>query len=268
MCGEHVACTGPPVTVNGIDSTTPRHHHPTCHPAGRSAPPPPGRPPGTTGRRRRVGFDVDGVLYPLVDVFRTHAHRSGVIDDDCPARYPSHQWHFWRDWNLTWETFVDVYADGVQHGNLLDAAAPYTGAANAVRSVAASNCDIIIVTARTLADTTGLAVDATRTWLTRWNIPYTELHVTERKTDVELDVMIEDSGAGAAALRAAGVDCWLLDQPWNRTAPGPRVSTLDDYAAVATGTGQAVTDPSVRTDTTDPAGQATVPCRAHASRSC
>ena len=67
-----------------------------------------------------------------------------------------------------------------------------------------------------------IAVADTVSWLDANGIPYRDLCFLGRKPEVEADLYVDDAPHNVEALRAAGNDVVVFDQPYNSAVAGPR----------------------------------------------
>jgi 5'(3')-deoxyribonucleotidase len=69
------------------------------------------------------------------------------------------------------------------------------------------------------------AVSDTVEWLDAARIPYRDLCFLGAKPQVEADLYIDDSPGNVSALRRAGNEVIVFDQPYNQAMDAPRAST-------------------------------------------
>jgi 5'(3')-deoxyribonucleotidase len=80
-----------------------------------------------------------------------------------------------------------------------------------------------------------IAVGDTVAWLDANNIPYRDLCFLGRKPEVEADLYVDDAPHNVEALRAAGNQVIVFDQPYNREVTGLRARTWIDVEEIALG---------------------------------
>jgi 5'(3')-deoxyribonucleotidase len=68
-----------------------------------------------------------------------------------------------------------------------------------------------------------VAVGDTVAWLDDHGVPYRDLCFLGDKPQVDADAYVDDAPHNIEALRRAGADAVVFDQPYNRDVPGPRV---------------------------------------------
>jgi FMN phosphatase YigB (HAD superfamily) len=164
----------------------------------------------------RVAFDLDGVLYPHEVLDHWLLARGYAKVDGASGRYSTA-----LRWGMSQEQFFTEMTDAMRAGLLFRRGQPYPDGADAIRAVHAAGHDVVIVTARNLPGAETEAYAPTLQWLRENDLPFAELHVTHRKTDVPFDLIIDDHPGNVAAARAAGRRAVLLDRAWNRDEAGP-----------------------------------------------
>ena len=167
----------------------------------------------------RVGWDLDGVVYPFVESMRHVVLRRTRVGKPLPT---PKQWDFWHDWQMTQDEWDDHFEAGVADGSLFTFGGPMDhGIINQMHDTHT----IHIVTHRPEG-----ARPTTRAWLRQHGIRYDSLTFSEDKTVVKTDVFIDDRPENVEALLAKGVRAVLYDRPWNQHADGlPRVNTLVQF---------------------------------------
>jgi hypothetical protein len=152
----------------------------------------------------RVGVDLDGVMYPFVDVLRGFVQGQTGRALCKTARYD-----FYADWGYTEADFMRFYADAVDAGVMFATGEPLPGAVEMVRAVKELGCSVHIVTDRSV----GASPQAnTESWLTRYGISYDSITYSADKTVVRTDVFVDDLQRNVVALRAVGCAAFLLNR--------------------------------------------------------
>lgn len=174
-----------------------------------------------------VAVDLDGVVYPFAEAFRSYcAHRLGV-----PDLAPVTDWHFYRSWGLDDQQFVQYLTDACTEWNVFSVMQPEAGTADGWHALRGMGVRIHVVTHRPHE-----AWAQTADWLAAWGLVPDTLTFTADKTVVVHHAAgnpcaaIEDRVENHRALLAAGVRSVLLDRPWNEGEPGDRVRSLADFA--------------------------------------
>ena len=153
----------------------------------------------------RVGWDLDGVVYPFVAALRTVVERRTRVRHRLPD---PRQWDFWHDWGMTFQEWKDHFDAGTTDGSLFSWGGPLDhGIVNRMHETHS----IHFITHRP-ADAHG----TTRAWFRQHALKYDTLTFSDDKTVVEVDAYIDDKPENVAAVEATGAAAVLLDQPWNR----------------------------------------------------
>ena len=175
----------------------------------------------------RIAFDLDGVLFNfgqsckdyLDATSRGHLWKSGPT----PAPF----WDWYKDWGWTSAEFVQFCNEGVDagyifRGNVRD------NAVAAVWEVKTAGHNIIVATDRSFGTNPKASQDATIEWWKEYGFPdYDEIYFTADKTEANADIFVEDKLQNYDALMQAGVECWLINRPWNDVGPDQR-NRIDD----------------------------------------
>lgn len=177
-----------------------------------------------------VGFDLDGVIYPLVPGLRHYAHVSrGIPLENMPD--PT-VYDFGPEWGMTHDEFVALMHEAVNAEVLFDHGDPLPGAREAMAAVRAAGHNVHIITSRFLGRY-GIAEWLTLRWLARHDLPYDTITFSEDKTTPRTDVYVDDLPRHYDALNAAGTTPVLMDATYNQdpACTRTRVTTLAEYGA-------------------------------------
>lgn len=177
----------------------------------------------------RVGIDLDGVCYD----FSASVRRFLCRTDAYAMRHPEPvRWEFYEDWGYSLDQFINTCHDGVDAGVIFTHGEPYPNTAEAFMRIKAAGHSIHIVTDRSFGSP-GASASATLGWLAAHGLSYDSITFTADKTAANVDVMVDDKPANYEALRAAGVDAYLLTRAWNKHVPdAKRVLDLLHFAEV------------------------------------
>lgn len=179
----------------------------------------------------RIGVDQDGVTYPFDRAMATYiAHKTNRPLSDFPV---PDGWNMWEYWGMPEGEWVDHFHRGIADRYIFRHGDPYPGVVDAIGRLKAAGHQLHAVTDRGRGGLEQTAAESTHAWLAEHGISYDTVTFAADKTSVPTDVFIEDRPRNYRALREAGVDCYLIDQPWNRhvaTAEGRRVADLADFA--------------------------------------
>ena len=183
----------------------------------------------------RVGIDLDGVCYDFADSFRRYLSVTNRTEYKVAFGEPD-KWHFYRDWGMTDDEFVNHCHLGADLGIIFGQGSPRDDAPSALQFIKAMGNSIHIVTDRSFGRSLGTNSSERNTikWLTRWEIPYDTIDFSSDKTSVKTDVFVEDKLDNYDALVASGVDCYLVERPWNIDSGDcrKRVKSIQEFASI------------------------------------
>ncbi|WP_327358850.1 5' nucleotidase, NT5C type [Streptomyces sp. NBC_01304] len=153
-------------------------------------------------RKLDIGLDIDGVLYPFVDVISRYA--TDVLERPCSAEPESWDWYV-HQWGLTAEEFFALCGRAVHDGVLFTQGDPLPGALEAADALARAGHRLHYVTARAVAGVpASLAWHRTAQWLGKWDFPVDSLTIAADKGCRPTDVFLDDSPGNCDALVDAG----------------------------------------------------------------
>ena len=127
-----------------------------------------------------VLLDVDGVLYPLPELFTPYAaERLGRH-----LELDTTNWEFYTEWGLGYDDFVELLGEGVRERKLWWSGAPYDDVVPAIARLRAGGHRLHLVTARNVRGIEAEALDATEHWLERHGIEVDTITLAQDKTIV------------------------------------------------------------------------------------
>jgi 5'-nucleotidase len=214
----------PRPTVLAMETTT------APPPAAPTAPAGTEEPPGTAGGQPLVlGVDLDGCVGDYETAFRRCV--AAQLDVPPDSLGPLRSWDMAAaGWGIRDTAhFLDLHRRAVAEQRLFADMPVVPGAAEALWTLSDQGVRIRIVTHRLcVGGIHHTAVADTVAWLDAHDLPYRDLCFVEDKTDVGADVFVDDAPHNVTALRAAGTDVVVFDQPYNRALPGPRARSWTD----------------------------------------
>jgi len=169
-----------------------------------------------------LGVDLDGVCAEHTLRFRAIvAERLGVEPDSLPLE---RGWDF-AEWGFGPGDFETHHRAAVVDHRMFRHLDVIDGAAEALWRLSDAGVWIRVITHRLYVNW-GHQAAATDTvaWLDDARIPYRDLCFLGAKPQVEADLYIDDSPGNVEALRAAGNEVIVFDQPYNRSLQGPRAT--------------------------------------------
>ena len=176
------------------------------------------------------GVDLDGVCADYTVGFREFvASERGVDLESLPLE---RSWDF-REWDLTEEQFGQMHHKAVTESRMLRHLPVIEGAADALWRLSDAGVWIRIITHRLYVNWSHeAAVVDTVAWLDEAQIPYRDICFLGAKPQVEAHVYIDDAEHNVSALRKAGNDVIVFDQPYNRGLKGPRAENWDQVEEI------------------------------------
>jgi len=163
-----------------------------------------------------VLLDVDGVLYPLPELFTPYAaERLGR-----KLELDTTNWEFYTEWGLGYDDFVELLGEGVRERKLWWTGAPYADVVPAIGRIRAARHRIHLVTARDVSGIEAEALDANVHWLARHGIEVETITLAQNKTEVldrlGLDprtcLAVDDGPRYIAAFEEVGIYGIVLDR--------------------------------------------------------
>lgn len=182
----------------------------------------------------RIGVDLDGVVYDFADSFRRYLVLSGVSKRYDISEGEPDKWHFYRDWGMTDEEFVAYCHLGVDAGIIFGQGEPRDCAPGAINFMRKCGNTIHIITDRSFGNNPWSSAEATKRWLHGYEIEYDTINFSADKTIVPTDIFIEDKLENYDALTKAGVECYIVDRPWNQDPDDDRnrIKSIQEFATI------------------------------------
>jgi len=177
-----------------------------------------------------LGVDLDGVVADFTAGFRPIvAEELGV---EAASLGDARSWEL-SEWGIADKERLDeLFRAAVVDHRLFRKLAPIPGAAEVLQGLSQDGVHIRIVTHRiVLSGAHAITVHDTVEWLDEYGIPYWDLCFLGRKSDLALDLLIDDAPHNVESLRAAGREILVMDQPYNRHVGGPRAMDWHDVDA-------------------------------------
>ncbi len=173
-----------------------------------------------------LAVDLDGVCADHTVAFRQIVARRRAIE---PAQLPlDRSWDF-GEWGFAEGDFERYHRLAVLEDHMFRHMPVMAGCAEALWRLSDVGVWLRVVTHRLYVNW-GHAVAAADTvaWLDEARIPYRDLCFLGAKAEVQADCYIDDAPHNIEALRAAGNDVIVFDQPYNRGVDDPRASGWDE----------------------------------------
>ena len=178
----------------------------------------------------RVGFDIDGVLYPFEDNLARYATEYGYASPPWQALVPVDVWDFYSVWGWTREEFDDICVEAVNNGELFWHGDPYEDSIEQVYRIHEAGHEIVFITSRHYGDRSRLGTSHPSTGSDDHFDFELRAVLMKDKTVIPVDYFIDDNLDHYASLLGAGVKVFLCDRPWNRShAVGMRGRLRDTW---------------------------------------
>ena len=185
------------------------------------------------------GVDLDNVCADYTSGFREVVAADRGLDPS--ALTLGRSWGF-DEWGVDDEEFERLHRMAVTDKRMLRHLDPLPDCADVLWRLSDAGIWIRIITHRLYINWGhAVVVSDTVNWLDEAKIPYRDLCFLGDKPEVGADLYIDDAPHNVTALRAAGNDVIVFDQPYNGELAGPRaqgwaeVEDLVLRAAVAKG---------------------------------
>ena len=199
-----------------------------------------------------VGIDLDGVIYPFANAFRSYCEdRMEILN----LPEPTH-WNFYEDWGLDEETFTAWLTDAARYYQVFSTHMPYAGVEEAWKELRDMGVRIHILTARPQS-----AWAQTAVWLTRYNLHVDTLHFGPSKSFLAnlakgKAILLDDHIAYYEEAERAGIVPCLMTRAWNESKENAnRVTNLTEFVSFIRGYNARRTDVVSTPLTFTPKGQ-------------
>jgi 5'-nucleotidase len=171
------------------------------------------------------GVDLDGVCGDHTAAFRRVVAAERGID---PGSLPDQTTWSFQEWDIDDVSFLDLHRKGVLEHRMFRDMPVVEGCADALWRLSDAGVWIRLITHRLYTNWGhAVAVGDTVAWLDASGIPYRDLCFLGNKPQVEAHVYLDDAPHNVAALRAAGNEVIVFDQPYNQHLEGPRARDWD-----------------------------------------
>jgi len=178
-----------------------------------------------------LGVDLDGVCADYTSAFAgVVAAAKGCTVAELPT---GRSWDF-EEWELdAVGGFEAMHRSAVLDRRIFRDMPAIEGCAAALWRLSDAGVWIRIITHRLVVHWGHqIAVGDTVAWLDANGVPYRDLCFLGRKPEVEADLYIDDAPHNVVALRAAGNDVVVFDQPYNQAVDGLRARTWADVETI------------------------------------
>lgn len=183
-----------------------------------------------------VGHDLDGCYFSFTGAFCVHLAQKYPEQAEMYLSQMMPTTHtFFEEFGWDVARFVDEYDEAMASGLLAQAEFTFPGSVQALDRLGETfgrRLRNVIITYRDNGATQFEAPAQTAQWALEVGFPFTALIASKDKTVFDCDYFIEDSVPNYHALRAKGVNCFLMSRPWNAGADVPSehiVASIDEF---------------------------------------
>lgn len=175
----------------------------------------------------RIGYDLDGCGHGFLE------RCNWIRTQQKEPLFTAGSWHFYREVGMTDEDWVNWCHKAADDG-LLFGGEMLPGAVEASKRTKEMGHTNVIITDRTFGATRDVSRRLTIENLTQSGFIYDEIHFDADKTAYGVDMMVEDKWENFVDCTEAGIDCYLIDAPWNaHGGPHPkRIKNISEYADI------------------------------------
>jgi hypothetical protein len=190
-----------------------------------------------------VMFDIDDVIFPTMMSIHELARQAGYHNDDVDP-----QWTGWIPYGIEEQAYWDLWSDFALSGGYLSTE-PIEEAVEAMRRLYFEGHRVHLVTARGFMNHASDIRAWTTQWVEEFAVPWHSLTFARDKVAAQREIAVEfstgkmglqrlpffdygidDSPKNVDALRAAGVDCYLLDHVHNKDHVAEhRVASVENF---------------------------------------
>ena len=157
----------------------------------------------------KIGVDIDDVLYPWYRTAHEVCEEVGITNGKTPTT-----WQVQDDYGCSLEEWIEALSEATVSGRLYEAP-PFPGVLRSLERLVEAGHEVHLITARGWLQHGPVIKGHTIRWLWNWEVPYTSLTFARDKTILRADVFVDDHPKNWAALWAADLPCFLVQQTWN-----------------------------------------------------
>lgn len=189
-----------------------------------------------------LGVDLDGVCGNYTAAFRNVVAAETGCDPEVLRDQTS--WEFAECWSAAIrdrDHYLELHKRAVLEHRIFATMPEIPGASDSLWRLSDAGVHIRVITHRLCVNWGhDIAVTDTVAWLQaprpdgRPRIPYRDLCFTGAKTEVDCDMLVDDSPSNVLKARSARTSAVVFDSPYNQFVPGARAHTWDEVEALVT----------------------------------
>lgn len=185
-------------------------------------------------RKIVLGIDIDGTVGGYIESLRKYMGvKFNVPESELFEVFPEPSDYNFSNWKHVFADFKELHSEAVANG-LYEEMDVFPHASEKLWQLNNEDFHLRVMTSRFVKHGQNFqVVNATGKWLDKHNIPYRDLMFVHEKTDVYVDVLIDDSPYNILGYQALGRNVIIFDAPYNRDLEGIRVTNWEEaYDAI------------------------------------
>lgn len=188
-----------------------------------------------TKKQRKVilGIDIDGTVGGYIDTLREYmAVKFEVPKDEMWDYFPEPIDYNFSNWQYVFSDFKNLHSEAVANG-IYEEMPVFPQASEKLWKLNDEDYHLRVMTSRFVKHKQNKKViNSTGEWLDKHNIPYRDLMFVHEKTDVFVDLLIDDSPYNIIGFQKRGRPVIIFDAPYNQDLEGPRAHNWEQAYAL------------------------------------
>lgn len=184
-----------------------------------------------TKQKRKVilGIDIDNTTGDYTGALRkSMVKKFNVPEDKIKEYFPDPIDYDFSTWKYVSGDFKNLHSESVADG-LYEYMDAYPKASKLLWKLSDEEYHIRVITSRYVKHHQNYKVtQSSAKWLDDKNIPYRDLMFVHEKTDVYVDVLVDDSPYNILGFQKLGIPVIIYDTVYNRNIDGLRAYNWDD----------------------------------------
>lgn len=181
-------------------------------------------------RKVIIGVDIDGTIGDYVDILRQYLTKKfDTPENKIGSTFPEPADYAFSNWgeNVA-QNFKQLHSEAVTDG-IYQNMEPFPQASKHLWALNNEDYHLRVITSRFVKHGQNYeVVSSTSKWLDMHNMPYRDLMFVHEKTEVYVDVLIDDSPYNIEAYQRTGRNIIIFDAPYNRHFEGTRVNNWEE----------------------------------------
>lgn len=187
----------------------------------------------TNMRKVILGIDIDGTVGGYINCLREYmAAKFDIPEDQMWDFFPEPIDYNFTNWKHVDTDFKNLHSEAVSKGMYEDMKV-FPQASQKLWQLNNEDYHLRVMTSRFVKHGQNFeVVNATGKWLDKHDIPYRDLMFVHEKTDVFVDVLIDDSPYNILGFQKRGRPVIIFDAPYNQDLEGPRAHNWEQAYAL------------------------------------